>query len=840
MSAKRLNKRQLREQQELEELARLQKAEGAEAAVNDDQAGHGEGVEESAEEEQPATAARGGPSIFAQLAEETSLSAGEDSAEDIATTAVSSKSKKNKKKKKKKAGAKAPEAATPNAEVEADATAIKEDTEAAAATVSAPKSGSKKKPRKSNNRAVSKDKEPAKDMSNMSMDEFSALLASQAQIDAEQAGENGQSDYATVTPLGPLSSLRALLALSPPALDPAVELKRQFGAAAIKAYEAEAGGGGAQSASSGARARAQAWNTNFKVRNILVQPKETWPPIARTFTGMTMEVLDAPGRGKMGGWVHSRAYRKAQFQFLQAVQSYEPNHLMALLQMYPWHIDSLLQLSDVSRHQGDLGQASDFNARALFAFERTAAPIFTSSLTSHLGPPMLNFHRVEDRGFWLAAHRNVNFLGRRGTWRTSLEWVKLILGLDPPRDPHGMLLWLDFLSIKSRQHTWFLDTIEKLDAALTQDQERSSEVIAHGQTPFDDDLPRFANVKDGKGSLNWCLGLMYARALALRAIEKEERREGKESHDEELAKSTAALRYAMALHPHVLPALLDKIGVPLPAGIAADHPIFRSSDHGDTMPEILAQIYVARSESLWRDGDTGSWLAKTLKDAWPVLDKAYNENRIHRASCAAYSYQEGIWRHILVSDLPDALRQKLIGLIPQNITQDSANLDAFDPLPPFGEGTTTYDDEYFSTMQSRRGGIEDMDYPSEAAAGLMDRLMQAFQTMRGGGQEAAAGDWQAAMQNMDDETRQDVMAQMMDIAAQAQNARMPGALDGNDDDVDEGDQGTAQNAGRFTALRGFLDRVWGGNEVTNANDSATEDEEEEGEQSDASSGQVET
>jgi hypothetical protein len=153
-------------------------------------------------------------------------------------------------------------------------------------------------------------KATSKDVSDMSMDEFSALLASQALLDQKSAafGADSAGTSALLNSTGPLPSLRAHLSLSAPYLDPAIELKRQFGAAAIKAYETEASsnsGRGASSTSS-ARARSLAWNTNFKTRSILVQPQDTWPPIAKTFTGMTMETIDDEERGKTGGWVHSR------------------------------------------------------------------------------------------------------------------------------------------------------------------------------------------------------------------------------------------------------------------------------------------------------------------------------------------------------------------------------------------------------------------------------------------------------------------------------------------------------------------------------------------------------
>lgn len=149
-----------------------------------------------------------------------------------------------------------------------------------------------------------------KDVSSMSMDELSALLASQSQVDRDTILSREADVPELRKSTGPLPSLRAHFSLSTPHLDPAVELRRQFGAAAIKAYESEAnsasGRGAGSSASASARARSMAWNTNFKVRSILVQPQDTWPPIAKTFTGMTMETIEDERRGKIGGWVHSR------------------------------------------------------------------------------------------------------------------------------------------------------------------------------------------------------------------------------------------------------------------------------------------------------------------------------------------------------------------------------------------------------------------------------------------------------------------------------------------------------------------------------------------------------
>ncbi|CDR99579.1 hypothetical protein, partial [Sporisorium scitamineum] len=392
----------------------------------------------------------------------------------------------------------------------------------------------------------------SKDVSEMSIDEFDALLASQAALntnDTTSARSNSTNPTSTST-LNRVSAFRTHLSLDPRNLDPAIELRRQFGSAAIKAYQNESSSSTGR-ATSGARARAQSHNPNLKLRSLLCTPKDYWPPISRTFTGLSMDVLDSPTHGRICSWKHSKAYRQVQMQFLQAVRSYDPNALMALLRVYPFHIDTLLQLSEYSRHQGDLGQAADFNDRALFALERCASPYFTSCLSSAtLGPPVVDFNKIEDRAFYLAIHRNIGFLGRRGTWRTALEWAKLLLGLGKDgEDHHGALLWIDFLAIKSRQHRWLLELISTLD------QQRARASAAGGGVSHIDDLSvRSRTIVDetdkelaGEGSsyngtLDWCVGLAYSRALALHAIETE-------SNDHTHTRSTAALRLAIARFP---------------------------------------------------------------------------------------------------------------------------------------------------------------------------------------------------------------------------------------------------------------------------------------------------
>ena len=46
---------------------------------------------------------------------------------------------------------------------------------------------------------------------------------------------------------------------------------------------------------------------------------------------------------------------------------------------------------------------------------------------------------------------------RRGCHRTAFEFARLLYSLDPWTDPHGALLHLDFLAIKTGMTQWLLD-----------------------------------------------------------------------------------------------------------------------------------------------------------------------------------------------------------------------------------------------------------------------------------------------------------------------------------------------------------------------------------------------
>lgn len=155
---------------------------------------------------------------------------------------------------------------------------------------------------------------------------------------------------------------------------------------------------------------------------MLAKPGPNWPPAALAKAGLSMELVESGNGESLWTFQHSRAYIEVTHMYLEAVASMDPNQLMALLHVHPYHVETLLGLSDMAAQQGDPGMSQDFLDRALYAFERGFAPNFNLQN----GNARLDFTKIESRGFFRAIDKRINSLMKRGTWRTLHEHAKLL------------------------------------------------------------------------------------------------------------------------------------------------------------------------------------------------------------------------------------------------------------------------------------------------------------------------------------------------------------------------------------------------------------------------------
>ncbi|PCH41718.1 DUF654-domain-containing protein [Wolfiporia cocos MD-104 SS10] len=641
--APRLNKRQMRMQEELQALEVAEQVEQS-------------GAEDS--EPEPPKAQRIAGSGFAALM--NTMSSDEQSDEE--TSQRASKTKKRKKKKKKATNS-VPSAPPEPASVEPKPNVVTDES----ASAPAPAAGPSKKERKALKRQKAKEKKDDRDEIDKALAELSLKYPR-----LQQAASYTNASAAV---LSASNRFAALLAVSLPHLDSEAEMRKFFGAKVVSAAKSTSAG-----ASSPRRPPTQ--------RSNLTHPQANWWP-AQLRQGLSMRLLteEEAAAKRTRGWVpfveervwtveYSKRYRGATYTFIQVVMSGDPEGFRRILQAFPYHADTLLQLSEVYHHREEHSSAADFIDRALFAYERA----FVGSFNFTSGMNRLDFDRVENRPFFLAIHRQVGDLHRRGCFRTAFEFARLLYAIDPWGDPHGALLYLDFLAIKAEMWQWAIDL-------YTFSAPHADEYQGH---------------RDGF-RVTVLPGWAYSYALALFRDEEEK----DESHEN----SMEALQKAIIAFPSVVPLLADKADITLSAATRG-HSAFHiytdahSLTQADAILHLLSHLYAMRSSSLWKPPVYASWFAKAVEATLPLLSSSTQSSSSKLGFSALFSQPNAaysVYRHVVVNE---TTCRRLFAFIPRRVT-DTKHL-ACDPLPPLTR-INEYDPQFFEgaedgLMVHPRGG----------------------------------------------------------------------------------------------------------------------------------------
>ncbi|XP_054025834.1 transcription factor 25 [Dryobates pubescens] len=429
------------------------------------------------------------------------------------------------------------------------------------------------------------------------------------------------SELSQQTQSGVITDSRPLLYVEHRNLNPENELKRYFGARAVLGDQ-----------------RPRQRQRQYVRSTWLTAPKNTWPRYSKT--GITMQLLDTRRGVQHFTFEHHREYQQVQFKFLDAVESMDPNNIVLLLQMNPYHVDSLLQLSDVCRMQEDQEMARDLIERALYSLECAFHPVF--SLTS--GTCRLDYRRPENRAFFLALFKHLMFLEKRGCPRTALEFCKLILSLDPENDPLCVLLLIDFLALRAREYSFLTRIFQEWESHRNLSQ-----------------LPNFA----------------FSVPLAYFFLsQQEERPELERSQARERA--ARLIQLALVMFPSVLMPLLDHCSVQPDARVAS-HSFFGLNAQISQPPALnqLTSLYVGRTHTLWKDPAVMAWLETNVHEVLRMVDTQdpLVEESEHKRKMRYQSAPRNIYRHVILSEMKEAT-----SALPLEVT--SQPVMGFDPLPP--------------------------------------------------------------------------------------------------------------------------------------------------------------
>ncbi|XP_019498003.1 PREDICTED: transcription factor 25 isoform X1 [Hipposideros armiger] len=431
--------------------------------------------------------------------------------------------------------------------------------------------------------------------------------------------EDGSGSHPPGPP--PLSSKKHVLYVEHRHLNPDTELKRYFGARAVLGEQ-----------------RPRQRQRVYPKCTWLTTPKSTWPRYTKP--GLSMRLLESRKGLSCFAFEHSEEYQQTQLRFLSAVESMEPSNIVVLLQTSPYHVDSLLQLSDACRFQEDQEMARDLVERALYSMECAFHPLF--SLTS--GTCRLDYRRPENRSFYLALYKQMNFLEKRGCPRTALEYCKLILSLEPDEDPLCMLLLIDHLALRARNYEYLIRLFQEWEAHRNLSQ-----------------LPNFA----------FSVPLAYFLLSQQADLPEQELNCARE-------KASLLLQQALTMFPGVLTPLLGYCSV-RPDATVTSHRFFGPEAEISQPPALsqLVSLYLGRSHFLWKEPTTISWLEETVHEVLKAVDAGDPavEACESRRKVLYQRAPRNIHRHVILSEIKEA-----VAALPPDVS--SQPVLGFDPLPP--------------------------------------------------------------------------------------------------------------------------------------------------------------
>ncbi|XP_005190628.2 ribosome quality control complex subunit TCF25 isoform X1 [Musca domestica] len=375
----------------------------------------------------------------------------------------------------------------------------------------------------------------------------------------------------------------------------------------------------------------------------MVTAKESWPPVTKNIINMrpcqapdnatstsTMARVGSMDKVQWFAFEHSQYYQSVQNLFLTALERTDSDFLINLIRRCPYHVDSLIQLSELCKMTEDFSLAAELIERAVLVLETSLHPSF--SLTN--GNCRLDYRRQENRALFVVLFKHAQYLEARACCRTAFEISKLILSLNPDVDPLAMVLIIDYYAIRSKQHAWLVKFYEEYNVVRNLSQ-----------------LPNMA----------------YSYALALFLLHGDGENADK------------ALQYALLMFPGVLKPLLDELSVQTDKRVLSNS-YFNSEVSGSQSPALhqLVSLYVCRAKVIWRQNNILPWLERNVNAA---LDRIESKDEViqdykQKRSARYVQPPRPILRHVILSDYKEK-----VPLAPF-VAKEKEAIMMYDPLPP--------------------------------------------------------------------------------------------------------------------------------------------------------------
>lgn len=284
-------------------------------------------------------------------------------------------------------------------------------------------------------------------------------------------------------------------------------------------------------------------------------------------------------------YVHSPTYGQAQRAFEAAQAIHDLNGVASVLMYHPYHLDSLITMSDYFKFVAEHQMAADAVAKCLYALECAWNPMFTPLQ----GNCQLKFSHETNKPLFKALFTHMINMDRRGCHRSALEVCKLLLSLDS-EDPMGALFCIDYFAVRAGEYSW---------------------------------LEQFSEDYKSDNSLWLFPNFSYSLSICRFYLEREQT--SQDAHKDNIKATSADLmKQALMLHPSVLKKLVAKVPLKDQAWTKIlAHSYFHSDETKIPSLDHLINIYVERSYIIWRLPD----LQKLLRDTAKLVIETLEHNR---------------------------------------------------------------------------------------------------------------------------------------------------------------------------------------------------------------------
>lgn len=288
----------------------------------------------------------------------------------------------------------------------------------------------------------------------------------------------------------------------------------------------------------------------------------------------------------------TKGYLKLHGEYLFCVESNDPGMLHEFSFKYPLHIEGLYQLALLYKLQSKYEQVYQFLERILYAFQLSFHHQFSpigKDIQMDMSCSMLT------KIFFKCIFLFIDCLGRKGCYRTALEFSKFLLALDT-RDPLGALFLIDYYALSTKNYEFYV-------------------FFSMGF------MKEFMNKKTTLNLPSALYSLALAKAFASNnwnVAQKDVDKAFEINNLERLWDEEPAviLLCAVASYPLIAKALLQKIAPSFE---------FLYMDGCDWDYEQIQKIYINRNLELWRNESTVNWLKQAADEAEIVGLKNFDQ-----------------------------------------------------------------------------------------------------------------------------------------------------------------------------------------------------------------------